>query len=371
MLDWLSGIAGILLLAAVASDAFEVMLLPRRVRRQLRPVRLYFRYSWSLWAALAGRIKRVRTKDGFLSLFGPLSMVGLLSAWSAGLVFSFGLIAYAVRGDPAMEFPTALYLSGVTFFTVGYGDVVPKGPLAKSLAVLEAGAGLGFIAVTIGYLPVLYQLFSRREAHVMQLDARAGSPPAASVLLSRHGAGEALEEIDTLLKEWEQWCAELVESHLSYPMLSYYRSQHDNQSWLAALTAILDSSALVLTGLSGVRTYQARLTFALARLAATELCRVFHMKVGKPLPDRLTSEEFELMQERLNVAGLQFSDPETATERLDAIRSTYEPFLLSLSEHLLLSLPPWTREDTVENWQRSQGGSKARDLVESAPVLPD
>lgn len=371
MINLLAGALGLFLLIAVASDAFEVMLLPRRVRRQIRPVRLFFVYSWTAWAWVAVRIKRNRVRDAFLSLYGPLSMVVLLSCWSFGLVLSFGLITWSIRQDQSVSFLTSLYLSGATFFTLGYGDVVPKGGLAKGLAVFESGSGLAFIAVTIGYLPVLYQLFSRREASVIQLDARAGSPPVGSSLLSRHSDAEAMQELGGLLKEWEQWYAELVESHLSYPMLSYYRSQHDNQSWVAALTAILDTCALILTGFSGVRTFQARMTFALGRLAAIELCRVFHLKIGKASGVRLGSEEFLTLQALLEDSGLCFSEPEDAETRLAALRSTYEPFLFVLSKHFMLPLPPWTREDELDNWQRSQGGTRAREIVDSAPVKPD
>src|SRR5947208_1474656 len=271
----IGGLLGVLLLAAVASDAFEVMLLPRRVRRQLRPVRVFFRTSWAMWSSIADRMKRGRGRDAFLSFYGPLSMVLLLSFWALGLVLSFAFLHWAVRGGTG-TFWNALYLSGSTFFTLGYGDVVPNNHWDKTLAIIESGAGLGYIAATISYLPVLYQLFSRREARVIQLDPRAGSPPAASTLLCRHSEAEAVEELHSLLKDWEEWSAELVESHLSYPMLSYYRSQHDNQSWLAGLSCILDSCAILLTGVKGMKTFQPRMTFALGRLAAVELCRVFH-----------------------------------------------------------------------------------------------
>src|SRR5437763_2272377 len=194
---------GVFLLLAVASDAFEVMLLPRRIRRQLRPVRLYFRASWALWSFFTGRIRRGRARDAFLRFFGPLSMVLLLSLWAFGLVMSFAFLHWSVRGGGT--FWGALYLSGSTFFTLGYGDVVPNNRWDKTLAIVESGAGLGYIAATIGYLPVLYQFFSRREARVIQLDPRAGSPPAASTLLCRHSEAEAVVELYSLLKDWEEW----------------------------------------------------------------------------------------------------------------------------------------------------------------------
>jgi hypothetical protein len=370
-MTYLAAVLGFILLAAVASDAFEVMLLPRRLRRALRPVRFFFIGTWGIWSSIARWIKKGRRRDAFLSLFGPLSMVLLLLLWTLGLVLSFALLHWAAQGNRSTPFSTSLYLSGATFFTVGYGDVVPKTQISKALAIIESGAGLAFIAVTISYLPVLYQLFSRREARVIQLDARAGSPPSASALLCRHSDFEAMPELSDLLKEWEQWCAELVESHLSYPMLSYYRSQHDNQSWLAALTAILDTCALLLTGFSGVRTFQARVTFATGRLAVTELCRVFQLKPRTPVTDRLPSDEFEQFERQLSESGLAFSDADSAEDRLRSLRSTYEPFVFALSRHFLLTLPPWWREEEVDNWQRSRGGTTAREILDTAPALPE
>jgi hypothetical protein len=365
-------IAGILTIAGVGIDAFEAMLLPRRVRRSVRFIRYYFKLSWGAWGSIGNRMKPGRTRDAFLSLYGPMSMVGLLSCWALGLIIGFALVQWGIHQTfphpPTLE--SSLYFSGATFFTVGYGDVLPLSHTAKVLAVFEAGTGLAFVAVTIAYLPVLYQLFSRREAHVIQLDARAGSPPTATALLCRHGEHDAMDELSGLFREWEQWCAELVESHLSYPMLSYYRSQHDNQSWLGAITAVMDSCAVLLTGLSGVKTFPARMTFPVARLAIVELCRVFQIRMLMNEPDRLPAEDFEQMRAALMDAGLSFSDDETARDQLSALRATYEPFLYALSRHFLVPLPRWLPESTADNWNRSARGRAAKQLVEAAPVQP-
>src|SRR5712664_313072 len=172
--------------------------------------------------------------------------------WAASLIIGFGMLHWAsgsslvVQGAGA-TFWDDLYMSGTTFFTLGLGDVVPRRSLARGLTVVEGGVGFGFLAAVVGYLPVLYQAFSRREVSITLLDARAGSPPSAGELLHRH-AGD-LDVLDTLLRDWEHWAAEVLESHLSYPVLSFFRSQHDNQSWLGALTTILDASALFMTAL--------------------------------------------------------------------------------------------------------------------------
>ena len=295
----LAGVAGTLLVLATLVDAFEVMLLPRRVRRRLRFVRAYFRGSWRLWAATSVRFPE-RTRTAFLSLYGPLAMIGLFAAWMAALIAGFGVVQWALAaGTPAdgrTSLLTELYFSGVTFFTLGYGDVTMHTSAGRVLSVAEAGLGFALIAVVIGYLPVLYQLFSRREAYVIRLDARAGSPPTAAELIARHAvSAQGMDALGTLLGEWEQWAAELLESHLSYPMLGYYRSQHDNESWLAALTTVLDSCALLTLGLRDLDdgaggadgaprravaerlpTFQARMTFATMRLAVVEMARALH-----------------------------------------------------------------------------------------------
>jgi hypothetical protein len=294
-------------------------------------------------------------------------MVLLISLWISGLIFAFGSLQWAIEGK--IQLSRGLYLSGTTFFTLGYGDVTPHHPLSKIVAIWESGTGFGFIAVVIGYLPVLYQLFSRREVHVIQLDARAGSPPSATTLLTRHAEGEGIENLHQLLQRWEGWAAKMVESHLSYPMLSYYRSQHDNQSWLAAMCAILDCCALLLVGLRDVRTFPAKMTFATCRLALIELCRVFQIQPSPDSDARQPAFDFSAVSKELDKAGLFFSD-EDAEQKLAAFRATYEPFLVGLSDYLLLPLPNWLPTESLDNWQNSPRGRRAKKLVEGASARP-
>src|SRR5262249_3869138 len=154
-----------------------------------------------------------------------------------GLVVGFGIVHHALT--PERGLPASLYLSGTTLTTLGYGDVTPVSPAARILAVMEAATGFGFFAVVVGYLPVLYQSFSRREAFIALLDARAGSPPSAGRMLLRTPPGSDGNGLREFLTEAERWAAEVLEGHLSFPVLGYYRSQHDNQSWLAALACVL------------------------------------------------------------------------------------------------------------------------------------
>jgi hypothetical protein len=235
--------------------------------------------TWVARSALTVRMPQNGMREHFLAVYGALSMVLLFGIWITGLMLGFGLLLWAIQISagvtPRPTLGSQLYLSGVTLFTLGYGDLVPHTRIARVLSVLEAGTGLGFIAVVIGYLAVLYQLFSRREASVIKLDGRAGSPPTALGLFHRHAGEDGLFQISMLLRDCESWGAELLESHLSYPMLAYYRSQHNDQSWLAALAVIMDCCALILVGLEGVPPLQARMTFTMARQILVEMARSF------------------------------------------------------------------------------------------------
>ncbi|MHB8528880.1 MAG: potassium channel family protein [Caulobacteraceae bacterium] len=370
MTYWLALALGLVLLGFVLQDAFEVMLLPRRVIRRWRLTGFYFRTTWAFWSAVARLSPAGPRRERFLSIYGALSMMLLFSLWAISLIVAFGLLQWVAQqtgGHAAVsKFTEQLYLSGVTFFTLGYGDVVPHTPVARVLAVVEAGAGFGLIAVVIGYLPVLYQLFSRREAHVIQLDGRAGSPPTATILLRRHAESGGLDKVDDLLRAWEVWGAELLESHLSYPMLAFYRSQHDDQSWLAALAAIMDACALILIGVEDIHPLQARMTFAMLRQVAVEMMRSLRPPpVGPPEPSRLSSEDFGGMMATFQEVGLVWNGGERAFETLAAVRATYEPPLQALSEYLIIPLPGWVaHEESPDHWDRGPRGIIARRLIE-------
>jgi hypothetical protein len=356
---WIApALLSVILIVLVLVDGFEAMVLPRRVTHPYRPTRLFYRVSWSLWRAAALWLGERRWRQTFLSLFGPLSLLALFAAWVVGLIFAFGLLHWSLgtplQPDSGPNLATYLYFSGATFFTLGFGDATPVGWLGRFLAIAESGLGFGFIAVIIGYLPALFQAFSRREVTISLLDARAGSPPSAAELLRRLAHSQRWSAVDPFLEEWERWAAELLESHLSFPMLSYYRSQHDNQSWLAALTAILDSCALLIVGSRGCNTYQAQLTFAIARHAAVDLALIFKQPPIDPVPDRLLPDQLSQLRESLRTAGLEMADGPVADKKLSELRAMYEPFVNALARYLLFALPPvLPAKPPVDNWQTS------------------
>jgi hypothetical protein len=246
-----------------------------------------------------------------------------------------------------------LYMSGSTFFTLGLGDVTPKSTAARIVTVLESGVGFGFLALTIGYLPVIYAAFSRRETNISLLDARAGSPPTARELLSRYGRPEHVGSLARFLQDWEIWTADLMESHLSYPVLCYYRSQHDNQSWLSALTAILDTCALLIAHAEGEIAWQARLTYAIARHAVVDLSQVLHIAPRGETPERLSRKALDEIRAELRSAGVPLCSPATADETLQEVRRMYEPYVGALADRLMMEIPGWSHPNRPANWQTS------------------
>jgi len=365
-------IAGVAVFVIVVWDAFEAIILPRRVTRRFRITRLFYRTTWRCWKFLSNLVPQRKTREALLGFYGPMSLILLIAVWAVGLVLGFGLMQYGcgsalIINGQQTSFWTDLYMSGTTFFTLGLGDVVPRSTLARVLVVAEGGFGFGFLAAIIGYLPVIYSSFSRREVNISLLDSRAGTPPTAGELLRRHSYERGLDALRELLKDWELWSAELMESHLSYPVLAFFRSQHDNQSWIASLTAILDTCALLKVGIEGACERQAELTFAIARHAVVDLSQVFGTQ-PKPLEyERLSSANLRRIRDTLAQHGLKLRDGEEADQKLLALRAMYEPYVYTLASYLNQGLPPWIPElKRKDNWQTT-AWAEAAGFAEKKP----
>ena len=355
----ITALLGLALIFLMLMEGFEAMVWPRRVTRLYRFTRFFYRFTWHAWVAVARLIRAGKRRQTYLSLYGPLSMLTLFASWVSGIIIGFGLLHWSLgtpmlKTDDPLELHTYFYFSGQTFFTLGFGEVTPASPLGRFLAVFEAGMGFGFMALIIGYLPVLYQAFSRRETTISMLDARAGSPPSAAQLLLRLARAHNIAAVHPLLAEWERWAAEVLESHLSFPVLSYYRSQHDNQSWVAALTTILDTCTFLIVGIKGADPYQAQLTFAMARHALVDLALIFNTPPKQPDPDRLLIEGLHKLRGKLKQAGLEMQEGPAIDAKLAELRGLYEPFANALAQFFQFNLPPVVPEKTtVDNWQTS------------------
>jgi hypothetical protein len=360
MLRLLVGLLCLVALAFLLAEFFIVFLLPRRVRRDPAIARAVLRTMWIPWRAGARRLPR-DAADTMLGIFGPFGLVAILGLLSAGVILSYAGLHWATSthlgGPRASDFGSDLYFSAGAFFSASTPSV-PVGGLGKTLQIAEAANGLGFLAIAIGYLPALFQAFSRRESAVARLDPRAGSPPSPGRLLERSGERGGWADLDEYLLEWETWTAELMETHLSYPILGYFRSQHVDQNWLAALTTIVDASAYALAYGPKGSTEAAELTFrigghALGDLAYTLSTRRVERDPEPHSRERLSREDLDELRRRLEGSGLHSeADEDACAERLAELRSSYEPFAIAISRHLALDLPDWLpRGEVREEWR--------------------
>jgi len=363
------GLIGLALIIVVLWDVFETIVLPRRVTRRFRLTRFFYQSIWAPWSTIAGRLRKSKRREVFLSVFGPLSLLGLLVLWAVTLVFGFASLHWAfgshinlVNGHAG--FFSDLYYSGTTFFTLGLGDLSPISSAARAITVIEASLGFGLLALVIGYFPVLYQAFSRREVNISMLDARAGTPPTAAELLRRHQEAQSLDSLDQFLRDWEMWAADLMESHLSYPVLCFFRSQHDNQSWLAALNTVLDACSLVMVGIDGIPKWQAQLTFKMARHAIVDISQIFNTSPVKHDNARLPRKDLEALRLILSECGVDLRNEAGDENTLDELRAMYEPYTHVLSRYLMMPLPGWLpKARASDNWQTS--------AWENAPSAPN
>lgn len=289
-------------------------------------------------------------RNGFLAAYAPASLLVLITIWVILLSLGFGLMQWG-RATP-LSHPeetgrllSYLYLSGTTLLTLGYGDLTPVDATGRLMAVGEATTGFIFLALIVGYVPVLYGPFARREQAMLRMDARAGGDPTGIELIRRHA--ECPELLMAFLRDWEELASALLEGYLSYPILAYYRSQHDDQSWLRSTTAVMDACALVQTaeGFSPAVRLQAHATFAMARHLLVDLAYIFD---AEPEGDgRLDDEGYARL--RALLPGLPDSP-----EAFAKVRRSYEPFAEALARDLALDVPAWILDrHAPDNWQTS------------------
>lgn len=339
----LAVVIGLLLIAACFQDIFEAVLLPRRIDRQWRFMVFFYRFLWRIWSSLATRLRAGRRRESVIAIFGPFSMMLLFALWGLSLILGFGLIQWALpaRSLSAMPLSRQFDLSADAFFTLGIENLAARSQLSLVLIFLEAGTGFGYIALMVSYLPVLYTHFAQRDARLVQLDARAGTPAAAGTVLLRYAALGDTADLELWLADWEHWAADLVETHSAYPMLAFYRSQHENQSWLATLAVVMDVTTLLLAVGPDEMLLASSGAFLAARRVVEEIC----ISLGvDPLPkgpnlERVSEQDRAEIIEILKPTAWKEFDRRVEIETTGRLVATYESRLQALSSYLLLPLP--------------------------------
>jgi hypothetical protein len=331
---------GLLFLALVFWDVFETIVVPRPTPGRFRLSRYLVRSAWRGARATVGA-EVGATRDRLLGLFAPAATVLLLVAWLAGLVLAYGLILFALRAElqPAPgDLGTALYFAASSILTLGFGDIVAIGSPARIVVVAAAASGLGIVALVVTFLFSLFGSYQRREVSVVTLQAKAGVPPSAVVLLEALARMDLVARLPEFFGDWERWAAEVLDSHVAYPLLGYFRSSHDNLSWISALGTVLDAASLVLTTILDVPRGQAELMKGVGSHLVEDITSLGFRSAGSVGIDR---PAFDSVYVRLLDAGYRLVPADEAWEDFSAARATYAPGLEAMANYWAVPSPSW------------------------------
>jgi hypothetical protein len=331
---------GLLLLVLVFWDVFETVVVPRPTPGWFRIGRYIVRSSWRALRALRdGRPER--SYDRVFGLFAPAMTVILLAAWILGLIVGYGLILFALRDELQPVPPdlgSALYFAASSVLTLGYGDIVAVGMPARFAVVTAAVGGLGTVALVVTFLFSLYGSYQRREIQVVALQAAAGGPPSAVTLLETYAQLELVDRLPDLFRDWQHWAVEVLDSNVEYPLLNFFRSSHDNLSWISALGTVLDAASLVLTTVCDVPRGEAKLA---KRDGAHLVEDIYNAGFRSGSPGRLARSDFDAACARLEEAGNVLEARDIAWPKVEAARATYAERLEAMATYLAMPSTSW------------------------------
>lgn len=341
-MDALIFAVGAALLAFVLWDIFQSVVVPRPTPGRLRIARYLIPPTWRLWRAMGLRTKTGLSRDWLLGLYAPGAAILLFGMWIVLIILADGLMLWGVRHEiqPSPDsFLDALYFAGTSALTIGFGDIVANGPISR-LVVLFAGAtGLGVVALVITFLFSLFGSYQRREVLVVTLSARAKSPPSAVTLLETHAHLDLVGDLPELFRQWEVWAAEVLDSHVAYPLLGYFRSSHDNVSWISAVGAVLDAAALVVTTIREVPRGQAEITLRVGAHLVEDISNFLRLAGDGSAVDM---EAFGPVYDRLAQAGYALESREEAWRSFERARGKYAGRLETLAAYWATPAPSWS-----------------------------
>jgi hypothetical protein len=360
-MSWLEGLGGLALTAAILFDVFQAVVMPRPSPGTFRPSRYVIRGLWFAWRFAGLRIRQSASREGFLAAFGPLTVIVLLVTWVIGLVAGYGLLMYALRTElrPApVDLWTAFYFAATSLLTIGFGDVVATQGLARVVSVVAGATGLGVMALVVTFLFTLYGSFQRREQAVVVLEAGAGAPPSGLTLLESYAKAGIRDDLARAFEKWQGWAAEILDSHLAYPVLAYFRSSHANDSWIGSLGAVMDAASLVLTTVEDGPKGWAKLLQAVGGHCLEDLVIYFR------LPDEqlvgVERWEFEAARDRLARAGYRLRDPEESWREFSALRSRYAGRVNALARYWVSPPGQWIGDRSPLRAARPDGSHPVR-----------
>lgn len=339
---WAPFLAGVALLLLVFYDVFQSVVLPRPAVNKLATVRYLLRLQWTVWRWVGERIDNLPRRETWLATFGPIGVITIFLVWGAAIVLGYGLIFQSIPDQlhPTPEnFGTSLYFSAGTLVPLSYGDLIPVGEGARLATIAESATGVVLAALAITLLFSLNESFQRREEQVVTLDAIAGAPPSGVQLLENAAGHGMHEQLIKTFDDWREWAAAVLESHLAYPILIFFRSSHDNEAWVNSFGAVMDAAVLVLSTVEDESAGAAHLVFKVGNHLVEDLSWYFnYQRMEDPIVERM---EYEQARERLVKAGYSVRPLEEAWLKFAQLRARYASPLNQLARQLSIIPAQW------------------------------
>lgn len=341
-------VGGVVLIVGMLSDAVATLIVTQGSSGFWRPTRIFYAVTWRATRAVAARLPG-EVGEYTLNVYPALSLLGLLVLWLAGLMVGWSLVYWGLdqRLGGTHDYGTLVYYAGTSLVTPLFGTA--HGNAVRTLTLLETLTGVVTIALMISYLPALYGAYSRREARLLTLDDPEGGRITPMRVVVLNAPGGDVEVLYRELREWEMWTADVLESHVSYPMLALFRSQHAGQSWVTALGLVTDAATLASACIEGAQSREPYFLYRRGRRAILEISDRLHIaRSERPVP-WLNEANFDVAWQALAEAGLPLRDKATAWADMQ-VRGTYGEQLERLIDFLVAPHGFWghSAEDTVE-----------------------
>lgn len=325
------------------SSALSTFVLPRAARSQLN--RIVFGILRRMFNFIVHFAKTYSRRDAIMAYYAPIGLMLLLPTWYVLILFGYAAMFCSLNvGDLFAVFR----LSGSSL--IGLGFDASETMFVTILVFSEAMIGLILVAMLIAYLPTMYSAFSRREQVVNMLEVRAGSPPSALEMLLRFNRNQGLDKLADYWKVWEEWFADIEESHTTLPALIFFRSPRAENSWITAAGAVLDAASITLAAVDISYEISAALSIRAGFLALRRIATYFDIPNPQSpqypeTPICIERKEFEEVINQLSAAGLPIkADREKVWRDFAGWRVNYDRVLILLCGLVMAPQAPWSSD---------------------------
>ncbi len=347
-------VLGALVALAVLGSALETVVLPQEGFPRLA------QFVFALVYRIVVHRRNNPLARSLRRLYAPVALVSLPLVWMIFMMAAFTCIYW---GTHDLSWSKAFEVSVSSITTMGFSE--PDGPGRIWIAFVEATIGLGLVALLISYLPTIYGAYNGREKGANRLRPIAGSPPGAPEFLRTLVRIGGLETPD-IWQNAADWMLDLEQTHTAFPILTYFPDSGAEQSWVATMGAVLDSSALVFAASDGdfggvfadpekgpltVLVYGLPLIVHIARAVNIPLPPPARLpdlmaRTGEPAPDiSISRDEYDAALTGLSgILAVEPGHEDEAWRRFAWIRSAYDPALRALAGITLAAPAPWTTD---------------------------